>query len=95
MSSLQHRIAILTSLAAQLRELEQLRERVRKAKLLERAAGRSPWSFSSVAQEAARGTGLIPAVVISVEPNGITHCEQIFSALPPRTDILGRRVCIR
>jgi hypothetical protein len=31
MSSLQKRIAVLTSLAAQLRELEQLRERVRKA----------------------------------------------------------------
>jgi len=41
MSSLQHRIAILTSLAAQLRELEGLRERVRKAEFSKRPAGRS------------------------------------------------------
>jgi hypothetical protein len=42
MSSLhQRRIAVLTSLAAQLRELERLRERVRKAELAKRAAGRS------------------------------------------------------
>jgi hypothetical protein len=38
MSSLQHRIAILTSLAAQLRELEQLPERVRQAEFSKRPA---------------------------------------------------------
>jgi hypothetical protein len=88
MCSFRDRIAILTSLADQLRELEQLREQVRKAELSKRPAGTSRRiDHDKAAREPSKHTpgsavaGLFGRPAQPREPSGANLCRGVVSAV--------------